>query len=83
MNKSDFRIKEYDDRFVIEKRVREPKLVILCFILTEREKWVTYDDNVKFQDRLINPFIKGGYDSLESAKERLEKILEEPKYHYL
>jgi len=83
MKKEDFRIKEYDKVFIIEKIEYVPFLSRPIHLLNQKYKWILYDDNLKWQDRIICPSIKGGYTSLESAKNRLEKILEEPKYHYL
>ncbi len=83
MSKEDFRIKEIDGRFIIEKKILVVKRIFKIFHASKSYDWVTYDDNIFWKDRLANPDIKAGFASLELAKERLHRILEKPKYHYL
>lgn len=83
MNKEDFRIKEIEGRFIIEKKVLVVKRIFKIFNVKTYYDWITYDDNVFWKDRIVNPTLKSGFPSLEAAKERLQRILEKPKYHYL
>lgn len=82
-NKKDFRIKEQDNLFIIQKRIDYFDSLLSIIIQKPIDKWINYDNNCSMNDIIVNPLGKFGYRSLEAATKRLEKILEEPKYHYL
>lgn len=84
MNKEDFRIKEYDSKFTIEKRKYVNFFKRPINQLNKKYEWALFDDGLRIQYRIIMGFgVVGGYDSLQKAENRLKEILKQPIYHYL
>lgn len=83
MKKEDFRIKEQHGKFIIQKMCFDSNLFFPFF------KTVVWRDlNMKgniltLRDVLANTELEQGYNSIETAKKIIDKLCEEPKYHYL
>jgi len=86
--KSDYRIKEKNGKFLIQKKIITiEKNGFLWLKKEEVIEWhpIDYRGMALFSTRFFNNYSQAlGYlDTIEEAKSKIQEFLEVPKYHYL
>ena len=83
MKKSDFRVKEYDGMFSIERKkiVTDDIVYNWCKGSTTKTIWQPVDNYGEFISSISAPQIEV-FNDLKSAIEKIDTIIEGVKYHY-